>query len=118
MPTALPSPPAAAPPRPRRGRDGENSVRLFVKSAGTGPSSLHIQAFVQNALTGVVLSTGFDIDADETTQEWTPTPVFDVPNLLGGVAGVQRLTLVITTHGASTASWNIDDVYVDPFKLR
>jgi hypothetical protein len=97
---------------------GENSVRLFVKSTGTGVSSLHIQAFVQNALTGIVLSTGFDIDADETTQEWTPTPAFDVPNLLGGVVGVQRLTLVVTAHGASTASWSIDDVYVDPFKLR
>src|SRR4051812_13585943 len=29
---------------------GENSFRLFVKSAGTGQSSLHVQAFVQNAL--------------------------------------------------------------------
>jgi hypothetical protein len=97
---------------------GENTVRLFVKSSGTGPSSLHIQAFVQNALTGIVLSTGFDVNANDGTQEWSPTPAFSVPNLLGGVVGLQRLTLVFTTRGAITRSWSIDDVYVDPFKLR
>ncbi|MDQ1475454.1 MAG: hypothetical protein QOE62_683 [Actinomycetota bacterium] len=97
---------------------GENTVRLFVKSSGTGPSSLHIQAFVQNALTGIVLSRGFDVSANDGTQEWSPTAAFGVPNLLGGAVGVQRLTLVFTTRGASTGSWSIDDVYVDPFKLR
>jgi hypothetical protein len=97
---------------------GENTVRLFVKGSGTGSSSLHVEAFVQNALTGIVLSTGFDVNANDRTQEWSPTPAFSVPNLLGGVVGVQRLTLVFTTRGASTRSWNIDDVYVDPFKLR
>jgi hypothetical protein len=97
---------------------GENSVRLFVKSSGTGPSSLHVQAFVQNALTGIVLSTAFDVDANAATQDWSPTSTFDVPNLLGGIVGVQKLTLVFTTRGSSAVSWNIDDVYVDPFKLR
>ncbi|MCU1465785.1 MAG: hypothetical protein JWM72_1713 [Actinomycetia bacterium] len=97
---------------------GENTFRLFVKSSGTGLSSLHVQAFVQNALTGIVLSTGFDVNANDATQEWSPTPAFNVPNLLGGLAGVQRLTLVFTARGESTASWSIDDVYVDPFKLR
>ncbi|MDQ1382445.1 MAG: hypothetical protein QOJ71_3164, partial [Actinomycetota bacterium] len=88
---------------------GENTVRLFVKSSGTGPSSLHVQAFVQSAVTGIVLSTGFDVNANDRTQKWMPTPAFSVPNLLGGVVGVQRLTLVFTTRGASTGSWNIDD---------
>ena len=40
-----------------------------------------------------------------------------IPNLLGGVLGTQKLTLVFTTRGAP-ATWNIDDVYVDPFKSR
>jgi hypothetical protein len=97
---------------------GENSVRLFVKSSGTGPSSLHVQAFVQNALTGIVLSTGFDVDANAATQDWSPTSTFDVPNLLGGIVGVQKLTLVFTVRGSTAVSWSIDDVYVDPFKLR
>jgi hypothetical protein len=97
---------------------GENSVRLFVKSSGTGPSSLHVQASVENALTGIVLSTGFDVDASAATQDWSPTSTFDVPNLLGGLVGVQNLTLVFTARGSSAVSWSIDDVYVDPFKLR
>ena len=97
---------------------GENSVRLFVKSSGSGVSALHVQAFVRNQLTGLVLSTAFDIDATDATREWVPTDVLVVPNLLGGLAGVQSLTLVFTARGASTVSWNVDDVYVDPFKLR
>jgi hypothetical protein len=97
---------------------GENSVRLFVKSSGTGPSSLHVQAFVQNPMTGIVLSTGFDVDANAATRDWSPTSTFEVPNLLGGIVGVQNLTLVFTARGSSAVSWSIDDVYVDPFKLR
>jgi hypothetical protein len=97
---------------------GENSVRLFVKSSGSGESTLHVQAFVRNSLTGLVLATAFDIDASDATSRWAPTDVLVVPNLLGGLAGAQSLTLVFTTRGASTVSWNVDDVYVDPFKLR
>jgi hypothetical protein len=36
------------------------------------------------------------------------------PSLLGGTLA-QNLTLVFTTQG-TPATWNIDDVFVDPFK--
>ena len=43
---------------------------------------------------------------------------FGVPNLRGGVLGVQNLALVFAARGSDVVSWSVDDVYVDPFKLR
>jgi len=96
---------------------GENTIRMFVKNSGVVGSDLHIQAFVQNPLTGLVLSTGFDIKGTAGTTGWTPTGRLLIPNLLGGVLGTQNLTLVFTTTG-KPATWNVDDVFVDPFKSR
>jgi hypothetical protein len=96
---------------------GENSIRLFVKSSGVATSLLHVQAFVQNPLTGLVLSTGFDVNGTTAAGIWSPSVCLTIPNLLGGLLGTQRLTLVFTTRG-TPATWNIDDVFVDPFKSR
>jgi hypothetical protein len=96
---------------------GENTIRMFVKNSGVASSDLHIQAFVQNPLTGLVLSTGFDINGTAGKTGWSPTSRLPIPNLLGGVLGTQNLTLVFTTTGRP-ATWNIDDVFVDPFKSR
>jgi hypothetical protein len=95
---------------------GDNTIRLFVKNSGVVSSVLHVQAYVQNPLTGLVLSTGFDVNGT-TSKSWLPSAGLFVPNLLGGVLGTQNLTLVYSTRGAS-ATWNIDDVFVDPFKSR
>jgi hypothetical protein len=94
---------------------GENTVRFFVKSSVGAGSSLHVDAYVANPLTGLVLSTGVDIDGADAAGTWSATDQVVIPNLLGGVLGTQRLTLVFTPTGAP-ATWNIDDVYVDPFK--
>jgi hypothetical protein len=96
---------------------GDNTVRLFVKNSGVAYSVLHIQAYVQNPLTGLVLSTGFDITGTPGATGWAPTKQLLIPNLLGGLLGTQRLTLAFSTRGPA-ATWNIDDVFVDPFKLR
>jgi hypothetical protein len=96
---------------------GENTIRMFVKNSGVASSNLHIQAFVQNPLTGLVLSTGFDIKGTAGNTSWSPTGRLLIPNLLGGVLGTQNLTLVFTTTG-KPATWNVDDVFVDPFKSR
>jgi hypothetical protein len=94
---------------------GESTIRLFVKNPGVASSILHVQAYVQNPLTGLVLSTGYEINGTDDATDWTPTSPILIPNLLGGVLGTQRLTLVFTTSGAP-ASWAIDDIYVDPFR--
>ena len=96
---------------------GENTIRLFVDSPGVASSTLHVQAYVQNPLTGLVLSTGYDVDGAAGADGWGPTSPILIPNLLGGVLGTQKLTLVFTTTG-TPANWSIDDVYVDPFKSR
>jgi len=94
---------------------GDNTIRFFVKNSGVASSVLHVDAYVQNPLTGLVLSTGFDIKG--AAAGWSPSAPMLIPNLLGGVLGTQNLTLVFTTRGAP-ATWNIDDVFVDPFKSR
>jgi hypothetical protein len=96
---------------------GENTVRLFVKNPGVASAVLHVQAYVQNPLTGLVLSTSFNINGSASAKGWSPTGRLLIPNLLGGVLGTQNLKLVFTTSGAP-ATWNIDDVYVDPFRPR
>lgn len=96
---------------------GENTVRFFVKNSGVPGSVLHLQAYVRNPLTGLVLTTGFDINGRAGVTSWSPSARLLIPNLLGGVAGTQTVTLEFSTRGTS-AAWNIDDVFVDPFKSR
>jgi hypothetical protein len=93
---------------------GEDTIRLFVKGPGDAESTLHIQATVEDPLTGLDLSLGYDINGDIGNGDWSPTDPIVIPNLLG-LIDTGRLTLEFTTRGAP-ATWNIDDVYVDPFK--
>jgi hypothetical protein len=95
---------------------GENTVRLFVKNPGVTGSTLHIQAYVQNPLTGLVLSTGFDLNSTAGATTWAPSVALWIPNLLGGVLGTQNVKLVLTTKGSGT--WGVDDVFIDPFRTR
>jgi hypothetical protein len=93
---------------------GEHTIRLFVKSSGDADSWLHIQASVTDPLTGLVFSSGYDLYAGAATTDWSPTDPIFIPNLLGGLLDTEQLSLTFTTSGSAT--WNIDDVYVDPFK--
>jgi hypothetical protein len=96
---------------------GETGIRLFVKNSGVSGSVLHVQAYVGDPLTGLTLSTGFDVNGVPGSTDWSPSPPLLVPNLLGGLLGTEKLTLVFSTKGAP-ATWGIDDVFVDPFKSR
>jgi hypothetical protein len=96
---------------------GENTIRFFVKNSGVAGSVLHVQASVQNPLTGLVLSTGVDIQGGAGSTGWAPSNPILIPNLLGGLLGTQKLTLTFTNTG-KPGTWTIDDVFVDPFKSR
>ncbi len=96
---------------------GEDSVRLFVKNARVGGATLHIEATVRNPDTGEVAQTSYDIDADDVPFGWAPTARLAIPNLLESADGQQELTLRFTTVGTA-GTWYVDDVYVDPWKLR
>jgi hypothetical protein len=94
----------------------EDSIRLFVYNRGVNGSILHVEAEVQNPQTGATAQTAFDVNGNASPLGWSPTMVLGIPDLLSG-NGTQLLTLIFTTRGAA-ATWNIDDVYVDPFISR
>ncbi len=103
---------------------GEEDIRMFVDNPGVKGSTLHVEAFVNNPLTGLTLETALNVNSDTVSTGWGPTPIELIPNLLSAVdvapsllGGIlaQNLTLVFTTQG-TPATWNIDDVFVDPFK--
>jgi hypothetical protein len=65
-----------------------------------------------------------NVNSNTMPTGWGPTPTEVIPNLLSEVdilpnllSGIlaQNLTLVFTTQG-TPATWNIDDVFIDPFK--
>jgi hypothetical protein len=103
---------------------GEEDIRMFVDNPDVQGSTLHVEAFVNNPLTGLTLETAVDVNSSSMPAGWGPTPTEVIPNLLsevdllpGLLGGIltQNLTLVFTTQG-TPATWNIGDVYVDPFK--
>jgi hypothetical protein len=97
---------------------GEDSIRLFVNNAKVAGSILHVEAIVRNPSTGQIAQTAFDVNGDAAPKGWGPTMRLQIPDLLGTQAGSQQeLTLRFTTRG-SAATWAIDDVYVDPLKLK
>jgi hypothetical protein len=94
----------------------EDAIRLFVGNQGVNGSILHVEALAQNPTTGQVAQTAFDVNGNAVATGWSPTMVLQIPNMLGG-NGTQDLTLSFSTRGTA-ATWNIDDVFVDPFKSR
>jgi hypothetical protein len=93
---------------------GEDTIRLFVRNAKVPGSILHVEAQVRNPSNGRIAQTAFDVNGDASPSGWAPTMILMLPNLLNG-SGQQELTLTFTTRGTS-ATWFIDDVFVDPFK--
>jgi hypothetical protein len=96
---------------------GESSVRLFVKNPGVSAAQLNVQIIVEDPQTGRVAQTRSTVSSSSLSAGWSPTLRMLMPNLLGGSSGTQNLTLVISTAG-QPATWSIDDVFVDPIKLR
>jgi hypothetical protein len=93
---------------------GEDGVRFMVKNLHVPGSILHVDAVAQNMDTGAKGYMAFDINGDVPSTRWSPSLRLSVPRMFGGT-GTQSLTLFFSTRGAP-ATWNIDDVYIDPFK--
>jgi len=92
------------------------TVRLFTRSSGTGLlSSLHVDVLFESALTGATRS--LRIGAATPGVDWRPTlPMVMVVNTLGALSqdGMVPVAFRFTPVGAG--SWQIDDVYVDPWR--
>ncbi|MGE0309116.1 MAG: hypothetical protein AB7Q27_25550 [Acidimicrobiia bacterium] len=93
---------------------GEDKVRLFVKNPKVAGAILHMTVKARNPQTGAVGETSIDVNADAWAKGWNPTIQFNIPQLLNG-NGQQEMTFFFETRGTA-ATWNIDDVYVDPFR--
>jgi hypothetical protein len=98
------------------GRD-ETSFRLFVKNPGVKGAKLQVQVNVQNPTTGQVEHETFTVDAKSLGSGWSPTAILRIPKPAGGATGTQNLTLVFSPI-ESAATWSIDDVFIDPFRMR
>lgn len=93
---------------------GEDTIRLFVNNQHVSGAILHVDAIAQNPSNGATAWTAFDVNGDVPSAGWAPTMQFKIPRQFAG-SGTEALTLRFTTRGTA-ATWNIDDVYVDPFK--
>lgn len=93
---------------------GEDTIRLFVNNRHVSGAILHVDAIAQNPANGAIGTASFDVNGDVPSAAWAPTMRLNIPRLFSG-NGTETLTLRFTLRGAA-ATWNIDDVYVDPFK--
>jgi hypothetical protein len=90
------------------------TMRLFAKGGST-TSPLTISATVATASGNAKVLLG----SVPASTLWAPTPVIPLYQSLTGATltnGYLTLQLHFTNNGSS--SWQIDDVYVDPFKLK
>ncbi|MGH3044209.1 MAG: hypothetical protein ACRDM2_05735, partial [Gaiellaceae bacterium] len=95
------------------------TVRYFAKNRGTALlSSLTVEALIENPLTGGVLV--LPVGAHTGPRTWHPSlpslVLADVLSVLGE-DGELAVAFRFRPLGAA-ASWQIDDVYVDPFRNR
>lgn len=89
----------------------EDRIRAFVKRPGIIASSLKMVAVSWNPRTLRYLETPIWISG--TAPGWTPTPVVQMTDFTNST-GTQLLGVYFVNEGLG--SWQIDDVYVDPFK--
>lgn len=96
----------------------EPTMRYFVRNTGSPLSTLTVSVTVRTTLLGIASETTLPLGAAlGTTTTWQPSLVtlfgpFSVNQLLGGTTTVRFRFTPLLPGGA----WQIDDVYVDPFK--
>jgi hypothetical protein len=89
----------------------------FVARALSGSGSLNVSVRYQDNSNVIhILSLG-TLDAGSYLA-WTPTPIF---NFLNGVASLSSQTngiVWLTLAPSGAAKWQVDDLYIDPYKAR
>jgi len=93
---------------------GEETLRFFVKNPQVPGAILHVEVIARNTTNGAVGVSSFDINSDAQAAGWSPSNALRVPAMFSD-SGQQEITVVFTTAG-NAATWQIDDVYVDPFR--
>jgi hypothetical protein len=95
----------------------EPTMRFFVRNTGSALATLAVEARISTTVLGKTVRTTLPVGVVlGTAQAWQPSlPVFfklSANQLLGGTTSVDFR--FVPVGGA----WQIDDVYVDPFKDR
>lgn len=96
----------------------EPTMRFFVRNTGSLLSVLAVEARIRTTVLGVTATTSLPLGVVLGTQQWHPSlPVLfklSLNQLLGGTTTVDFRFTALGLGG----KWQVDDVYVDPFKDR
>jgi hypothetical protein len=100
--------------------DGDElTLRFFARNTGSVLSALAVEARVRTTVLGVTTQTTLPLGVVlGTTQTWQPSlPVVFAVSLNQLLGGTTTVDFRFTPVGLG-GSWQVDDVYVDPFKDR
>jgi hypothetical protein len=97
----------------------EPTMRFFVRNTGSPLSLLAVEARIRTTVLGLTVETTLPVGVvPGTAQTWQPSlPVLfklSANQLLGGTSTVDFRFTALGLGG----KWQVDDVYVDPFKDR
>lgn len=85
------------------------NIRLFARSAGSSPATIHVEVIATGLLGGLSELDGGTATVGTT---WAPSPVFStLSSQLNALVGAKTIQIQITTTG----NVQIDDIYIDPF---
>lgn len=91
---------------------GDWHSRLFVRKAGSGSGSVEVDILVRNLLGLLSVLDGGTITADGT---WDPSP--EMSALVSNVGALLGLSQAVSIRlRARNTDFQVDDVYLDPFK--
>ncbi len=89
---------------------GEDSIRFAYRSPGVSASALRVDITVISALG--TASASYTVSG--STAGWAVSPRMAIPNRVD-YTGAQSLKIRFTPTGTA-ATWQVDDVYVDPWR--
>jgi hypothetical protein len=96
----------------------EPTMRFFVRNTGSPLSVLVVEARIRTTVLGVTATTSLPLGVVLGTQQWHPSlPVLfklSLNQLLGGTTTVDFRFTALGLGG----KWQVDDIYIDPFKDR
>jgi hypothetical protein len=97
----------------------EPTMRFFVRNTGSLLSMLAVEARIRTTVLGITAETTLPLGAVlGTARTWQPSPpvlfALSANQLLGGTSTVDFRFTALGLGG----KWQVDDVYVDPFKDR
>ena len=98
----------------------EPTLRFFVRNAGSVLSTLAVEARIRTTVLGVTTQTSLPLGVVlGTSLVWQPSlPVLFELSLNQLLGGTTTVDFRFTPLGLGGGHWQIDDVYVDPFKDR